>query len=220
MKPPRLAITGFILGFTLGVAQAQEVRVIDLRSQDLARAEPKVVGGSGTGGSIGGNGVRIPGDLSLEITSIVISRVGKDFADYKLRLINHGSQSVVIPIETELKKLSTPEELTHLNFSILSFYLSVADSNGRSRHLPTSNIALYGREDAPNSLLELRPGTWITIVGRTDLDPQSMGKGGLEAHAISRIARYRRTEEGLFMDSKQLSVLDSARFAMLVGNSP
>jgi hypothetical protein len=159
--------------------------------------------------------IRSAEPLHLKITDVATHHVDGDVISYDVRIINAGSEAVRIPATTELHQLYTPEELTSRDFEFLSIYLTVLGADGKSRLLQASSRALYGRRDVPNSLLELKPGRWLTIKSEVSLGPQLIDKGGeLQAHMIIEATRYRRTPAGLLVDSKPLKNLDSEKVAL------
>jgi hypothetical protein len=87
------------------------------------------------------------------------------------------------------------------------------DSHGDSEIVPGSNIALFGKIGDPQSFIQLRPGSWITIEERAQLGSPDKSKD-LRAHAVLETIGYRRSESGLLRDSQDVYSSDSERIPL------
>src|SRR6266404_1939121 len=82
-------------------AQSREAKVIDLRYQQISQSEPQTVGGS-IRPLPGYEGPRVPETLVLKISDLMITLGSEPAAEYKLQIMNSGSQPFAVPITPEL----------------------------------------------------------------------------------------------------------------------
>jgi hypothetical protein len=190
----------------------QEVRTIDLQSQIVDNTQPKTIGGSGNDIGRGGGSegvVETPRALELRLTDVRRAST-TSAAFYTLRVVNVSSESIPIPSITDLRKLYTPTNLTDAEFEFLSFYITRTDNERKQQLIPNSTLALYGRKNVSHTFIRLRPGAWVTLKGRVNLASELVANDmELQVHAVIETVKYRRTDAGLFFDSKELNGFDS-----------
>ncbi len=208
-----LFLASLLLYSLSSAAQSRETKVIDFRYQQISQSEPQTVGGS-IQTLPGHEGPRVTETLVLKISDLMITQGSESAADYKLQIMNNGSQPVAVPITQELASLYAPEELTQVDFDCLSFSFTWDSAKEGARNLPAA-IVLYGRKDRPWSFLNLQPGYWVTIRGRVNLPSQpTKQEGNLQANALFAVMKYRPTPKGLVLDWTIIKDLQSDKVAL------
>lgn len=188
-------------------AVAREVKLIDLRGQDLRSMSVKAVAGTMNGGGVGGDGIRSPQTLSLAIAARTLRSEG---CEYDIKLTNIGAKPISIPTGTDMRQLYSGSELTNSQFDTLSFYLTRSTQTNDNEFVPQSTVELFGRKGNPSSFTNIPPGSWITVKARVAVNCGSgHGTIALRCHSVLSEHSYRDGVNGLVDVSTQLETFES-----------
>lgn len=88
---------------------------------------------------------------------------------FTLRIENTGSYPVRVPIAISVADLEPKDANVSYRYEPMEIWLRLVDREKRSLNI--NLVVLYGSPDEPSTQIELRPGEWIEVRGKTLLAP-------------------------------------------------
>jgi hypothetical protein len=177
---------------------AQEVASLDLtkiaQRLDLRRPEatsPPTSGDSGRGQS--SHCLRSEpkvGELrtSLRLLDRTSYRLG-DEPIFEVQVENTGSTTIRIPFYPHLADLQPDDPTKNFPYSDLRITLWIAAEDGEWSTNAGGGISLYGDDDHAGTMLSLKPGQWVRIVGTGEFSDPRNGPGDelIHLHPVGRV---------------------------------
>lgn len=157
------AVTFLLLTSSLALAQ---VATIDTRGQQPTG--PSVPITEGTGSSGAGNAVSKSLEIKLSLPAQANLVVGEPF-DYELLVTNKSAKEMLLPQSLSWSDVEDGSEREQ-RYEELETSLAVIAEDG-DRGVIEGNLVLYGKDMNPASMIALKPGASIRILGRTTFDP-------------------------------------------------
>lgn len=163
---------------------AEQVRFIDLTTTTQRvqlRYPPGLplengVSGGRVSGSIGdcGPDIRDPRSLTVYVRSAIASgqEPMKPF-EIEFKVLNTGKAPLRLPVLPHLSDLQPRD--SSATFTYMSLALSVSPVEDRSA---IGYVELYGREDAPDTLITLNPGEWLRVKARVKFNSWKLPPAG------------------------------------------
>lgn len=152
----------------------QQVKFIDLttlKQRVELRYPPALPVEEGLGGGYGGGSVadcgvdaRDPRSLTVSIESVIVrdNDPRRPF-EVEFNVLNTGAVPLPLPIGPHLSDLQ-PEDAS-ATFTYVSLALSVSPIEDRSS---IRYVELYGKPDAPGTMITLNPGEWLRVKANTE----------------------------------------------------
>jgi hypothetical protein len=162
---------------------AQQVRSIDLTTTAQRvelRYPPARPVENGDGGGYGGGLIadcgadsRDPRSLTVYIQSVIPrDNDAKKPFEVEFKVLNTGQVSLQLPVSPHLSDLQPSDAAA--TFTYMSLALAVSPDEDRSS---SGYVELYGKPDAPDTLITLNPGEWLRVETRVEfhLNPPPAG---------------------------------------------
>lgn len=173
-----------VLLLTSTAVIAQQVKFIDLtttvqRVQLRYPPAPPVengVGGGSVSGSVGdcGPDIRDPRSLTVYVQSVITSNEDSTRPfEIEFKILNTGTVPLLLPLSPHLSDLQ-PED-SSARFTYFSLALSVSPVEDRSS---IGYVELYGKADAPNTVMMLNPGEWLRLEARVKFNSWKLPPAG------------------------------------------
>lgn len=201
---------------------AQEVASLDLtkiaQRLDLRRPKatsPPTSGDSGAGHSI--NCLRSKTKVGELRTSLSLDRTSYRLGDepiFEVQVENAGSTTIRIPFYPHLADLQPDDPTKNFPYSDLRITLWIAAEDGEWSTNAGGGISLYGDDDHAGTMLSLKPGQWVRIVGTGELRDPRNGPGDelIRLHPVGRV--YARA--ALYREQTLITPTQSATVAQEV----
>lgn len=156
------AVTFLLLTSSLALAQ---VATIDTRGQQPTGPSVQVTAGTG---SSAGNAVSKSLQIKLSLPAQPNLVVGEPF-DYELLVTNQSAKEILLPQSLSWSDVDDGSEREQ-RYEELEISLAVIAADG-DRGVIAGNLVLYGKDTNPATMIALKPGQSIRILGRTTFDP-------------------------------------------------
>jgi hypothetical protein len=155
---------------------AQQVRFIDVTTT-TQRVElryppaPPIANGYGGGYGVGsivdcGTDSRDPRSLTVYLQSVIPrDNDAKKPFEIEFKVLNTGQVALQLPVSPHHSDLQTSDAST--TFTYMSLALAVSTVEDRSS---IGYVELYGKPDAPDTLITLNPGEWLRVEARVEFD--------------------------------------------------
>jgi hypothetical protein len=196
------------LGVTLIVGvtcAAQEVGFIDLTGiearTEFRRSLSQESNTSRTGSStreLQDWGPAVNGAPALRTTLLWLDRNEYQVGDeekFAVQIENVGSQPISIPFSPHVADLQPENPGQHFGYSTLTIVLWLGGELWSESQASGSEIALYGSDGHPDTMLTLRPGEWVQVVGKGKLTLSDnvlplIQKGDAVSYANANVSIY------------------------------
>jgi hypothetical protein len=180
---------------------AQQVKFIDLTATDQRvelRYPPALPAQNGVGGDYSSISVgdcapdfRDPRSLTVYVQSVIASdgNPKKPF-EAEFKVLNTGKVPLELPVSPHLSDLQPNDAsapFTYMSLALAIFPVEDLSSIGF--------VELYGKADAPDTMITLKPGEWLKVVAKVNfsLKPPPVGSINLEpGYWLRRVTFYPR----------------------------
>ena len=153
-----------------GTVCGQQVDFLDISNVEFReRNRPPEVSGGGCGGS----SHEPPPRDNLAIGPLFLDQnqytLGDDIV-FEVEVENVGRETLVLPRDPQVADFESTDPDESYQFEVINIGLNIADEYGGGC-IP--GVSLYGSQNVPGSLLELRAGEWVQIRAKSRLDTGS-----------------------------------------------
>ncbi len=191
-----VALTAAIL--FVSTCCAQEVASLDLTkiAQRLDLRRPKATSQLTSGDSGAGQTIHCPhsktkvGELRTSLRSL--DRTSYQLEDepiFEVQVENAGSTSIRIPFSPHLADLQPHDPAKNFPYSDLRITLWIAAEDGEWSTNTGGSVSLYGDDDHAGTMVSLKPGQWVRIVGTGKFSDPSDGHGDelIRLHPVGQV---------------------------------
>jgi hypothetical protein len=203
----------------------QELKFIDLtrlKQRVELRYPPALPVEKGLGSGYGGGSVadcgvdaRDPRSLTVSIQSVIVrDNDPKRPFQVVFKVLNTGAVPLQLPIGPHLSDLQ-PEDAS-ATFKYLSLALSVSPIEDRSS---IGYVQLYGKVDAPGTLITLNPGEWLRVDASVEFHsnlPRSGTINLVPGYWIHRVTFHAPQPGGFLTDAENICINEKPTPSVLV----
>jgi hypothetical protein len=132
----------------------------------------------------------------------------------EFKVLNTGEVPLLLPIGPHLSDLQ-PEDAS-ATFTYMSIALAVAPVEDRSS---TGYVELYGKADAPATLITLNPGEWLRVEANIEFRPSLPPAGSINLvprYWIHRVTFRAPRPGGFFTDAENICINEKPTPTVLV----
>src|ERR1700722_621878 len=164
-----------ICGTSTG-ARAQRISVLDFTAS-VPKVRKRVPKPFPPGKILGGVAGGISGEARLIVSLVALDRDSYRLGDemvYTLDVRNVGKEPMSIPTRFNLADLEPDDPSADFKYAPMEISLKLRESD--ERYMSVLLLTLYGSDDMPWTQLEIKPGEWVEIKGKTKLEASDRTK--------------------------------------------
>jgi hypothetical protein len=182
----------------LGAGPGREVSFVDCSHTTSSPMTIIIAGGTGTVGSVGGDGTSAPPLVKLE-SRLVHSKARL----FEVKITNVSHQLQVIP--WDLRESDFEPSKTTVHFSVMSATIKIEERCENSQSAVVTSVSFYAAPSKSNSVLKLKPGDWGRLLLAANAPPVGciLAPSDSMSLSISTISQeYRKQGDSWTVSSK------------------